>query len=71
MSWLEQARKKCGMTLEEAGRAINKTSQCVMNYQKDPMKLRLEDFFNLYRAVGTDSKEIMKKAINDELAKKF
>ena len=70
MAWLEDARKACGMTLIEAGHVIGKTHVSFINYQKDPLQLRLVDFVNLYHAVGTDSKQIMRKALEKELDSK-
>lgn len=70
-SWLEQARKECGMTLDDAGRVIGKTGMTFANLQKEPLQMRLCDYVNVYHAVGTDSKAIMRKALDAELEKSF
>ncbi len=71
MSWLEDARRACGMSLAEAGRVIGKTSVTFANYQKEPMTMRMCDYVNVYHAVGTDSKAIMRDALEAELSKEF
>lgn len=57
---IEKARKMCGMTLEDAAKAFEVTIPTVLEYQKNPLNMRMGSFKKFYDAVGTDSKAFLK-----------
>ena len=67
MSNIETARKKSGLRLEDIAIAMNCSVPTAMRLQSEPWEMKLSQFINLYKAMGTDSKAIMKKMLDDEL----
>lgn len=62
---LAAARKSSLMTQPEMAEKIGCTVPTLIEWEKDPSKVRIGDFQGIYNSVGADGKAILEKYIDD------
>lgn len=65
MTKLAKARKSSGFSQNAAAAIIGKSTPTYCWYEKEPEKMRLGDFFALYREMGKDEREVMWGQLRD------
>ena len=59
------ARKSALLTQPEMAERIGCTTQALLEWEKNPEKLRIKDLVAIYENVGADGKAIIEKYVDD------